>query len=353
MMNPELLLIGSIPYDTAEDAIKNFGVPLAKHLPAIPDGEPGDRRWWVQRLSYQVFNGHPQLETTRRPALDNGVERLLPRDTNEFWQFRIKDGVDKIQFGDPGWRLGFARDAISSYFVFKTMRDQGKIPAGVRFQVSLPLVNSVVRPITFPDRRDLERVRPGYEAAMRAEIETILAKIPHKDLALQWDLAVEVIETYQAAPGPARARVIEEHTAQVRNLSKIVPKEVALGIHFCFGTYGGWPRFVPEDLGPAVELANTCAEVAGRPLNWIHLPALDTTEEKFYAPLARLNARGAHVYLGLVHHMETFKQRLAVARKFLPNFGVGAYCGFGRNAPETLPETLKEHLDAAKLVARK
>ena len=38
-----------------------------RYLPAIPDGEVGERRSWVLRLSYQVFNGHIDLDTIKRP----------------------------------------------------------------------------------------------------------------------------------------------------------------------------------------------------------------------------------------------------------------------------------------------
>ena len=72
-------------------------------------------------------------------------------------------------FGNPGYRLGYAKDATNSYFVFKTLREIGVIPRGVRFQISMPMVNSVVRPMTFPDPADLARIRPGYEAAIAAE----------------------------------------------------------------------------------------------------------------------------------------------------------------------------------------
>jgi len=348
-MTSDLLLIGSVPCETAEEGFLRFA-PLAAHLPAVPDGEPGHRRWWVQRVFYEVLNGHPQLETIRRPAPDNGVERWLPRTNDEFWQFRIRDGVDKVEFGDPGWRLGFARDAINSYFVFKTLREKGVYPPGMRFLVSLPLVNSVIRPISFPDPVHMRRARPGYEAALRREIENIIARIPAPDLALQWDLAIEVNEIYQAAPGKPRADAIEEHLAQVRNLSPIVPPDVVLGIHFCFGTYGGWPRFMPDELGPVVDYANACVKEAGRPLGWIHIPAIDTSDENFYAPLSRLDPRGARVFVGLIHHMDTFKARVEVVRKFLPDFGVAAYCGLGRHPVETLSQTIDDHLDAVKYV---
>ena len=56
---------------------------------------------------------------------DNGVERQFPRDAGDSWLFKVKDGVERVRFGDPGWRLGYARDAVNSYFVFKTLREKG------------------------------------------------------------------------------------------------------------------------------------------------------------------------------------------------------------------------------------
>ena len=50
----------------------------------------------------------------------------------------------------------------------------------------------------------LERVKPGYEAALAAEIAKIVEKIPAADLALQWDLAQEVIDLYGGDPHDRR-----------------------------------------------------------------------------------------------------------------------------------------------------
>ena len=48
--------------------------------------------------------------------------------------------------------------------------------------------------------------------------------------------------------------------------------------------------------------------------------------------------------------MHSFRERLAVARKFVPSFGVAAYCGFGRTPPEQLPQVLADHLQAVELL---
>ena len=167
-MHDELLLVGSLPLDTAEDVFKTFGSPLGKYLNAIPDGEIGPRRNWVSRVHYQVFAAHQQLEHVRHPRPDNGVERQFPHDDSDGWQFRVRSGVDRVTFGDPGWRLGYARDALNSYFVFRTLKEKGVLPAHLRFQVSIPMVNSVVASRTFPNPADLNKVRPSYEAALRA-----------------------------------------------------------------------------------------------------------------------------------------------------------------------------------------
>jgi len=350
-MANQLLLVGSVPFDTVEEVMTRFGGPLGAYLPAMPDGEVGERRSWVNRFCYLLFNGHADLETLKRPKPVDGVEQLLPRNREDSWQFRVRPQVERVRFGNPGTRLGYARDAIASYFVFKTLREKGVLPAGLRFQISIPMVNSVVRALYFPDPADVERIRPGFEEALGAELDVIAKHIPPQDLAIQWDMAWEIQAVSGAAATPLEAK-IETHTAPVARLSQRLPTGVALGFHFCFGTFGGWPAFAPETLGPTVALANAAIEATGRCVAWVHIPVLDTTADKFYAPLAELGPKGADVYLGAIHSMPSLKARIAVARKYLPRFGLAAYCGFGRTPPELLPQILEDHLAAVKLAGR-
>jgi hypothetical protein len=336
-----LHLVGSIPLDTPKDVFETFGKTLGPHLACCPDGEVGLRRHWISRVHFQVFAIHPDIETIQRPAPEDGVERLMPRSAADSWRFRVRDGVEQIRFGEPGWRLGFARDAVNSYFVFRTLKEQGVLPPHLRFQVSMPMVNSAAPPRLFPDARSCALVREGYALALEAELAKIVEKIPHRELAIQWDCSTELQEAYQGRG--------DEQVPQVR-LSIAIPDEVALGFHLCFGTLGGWPRFTPKDLGPAVELANAFIATAGRKVDWMHIPVLDTSDDAFFAPLRELNAGATRVHLGMVHNMERFPARLAAARKHLKEFGVGAYCGFGRLPPADLPRVLKEHEDAARLL---
>jgi hypothetical protein len=348
-MNKDLLLVGSIPYDTVEEVMRTFGGKLGAHLPAMPDGEVGERRSWVNRFCYLLFAGHPDLETIKRPPPIGGVEQPLPARREDSWLFRVRPGVSQVRFGLPGLRLGYARDATMSYFVLRTLRDQGVLPRELRFQISIPMVNSVVRQLHFPEPGDIDKIRPGFEAALAAEIAVIVKRIPAKDLAIQWDCAWEVSAVHGVRGSTGKEAEIETHAAPIRRLSALLPRDAALGFHFCFGTFGGWPAFSPPDLGRTVELVNAAVSAAGRPVEWIHIPALNRTDDAFYAPLARLKSGDARVYLGMVHSMDSFAQRLAVARQHLPDFGLAAYCGFGRTPPEQLPQILEDHLRAVDI----
>jgi hypothetical protein len=345
-VSQDVLLVGSIPLDTPEQVFREFGGPLGSALKTMPDGEVGPRKHWISRIHYQVLSGHAELETVRRPAPDNGVERLFPRNAADSWLFKVKDGVERVRFGDVGWRIGYARDAINSYFVFKTLREQGKLAKHLRFQVSLASVNSALPPRIFPNVRDGDKVRPGFTDALAAEVDSIVKHIPNDDLAIQWDCSTEVQDAYGAVPGYSAESAIERNTAQFRALSPRIPERVELGYHFCFGTLGGWPRFAPTDLSATVRLANATIEASGRRVDWVHIPVLPDVKESFFAPLKDLRPRGARVYLGVIHHMEGFKERIALARKYLPEFGLAAYCGFGRIPPADMPAVLNEHLQA-------
>jgi len=331
----ELLLVGSIPLETAEEVFRVFGGALGRWLSYIPDGEIGERQYWIDGLAYRVLNGHPQLETLRRPAPDeNGVEQWRPRGLHDQFQFRVRPGVHKVRFGDPGWRLGYTRDAISSYYIFRQLKKEGVLPPHLRLQVSLPLTYSAVTSF-FPNPADHERIVPGFTEALGAEVRKMIDKIPPSDLAIQWDLAVEnrYLETTLARDGLAAAeKEALRLMAPSRAISPHIPREVPLGYHTCFGTLNGWPSRQPKDLTGSVLLVNAAVASSDRPVDFVHIPTLGSPGDEFFKPLSNLRIGSAHVYLGLIHHLNGFHvhEQILTARKYLTGFGIAAPCGFGR-----------------------
>jgi len=348
MQEDKLLLVGSIPFDSSKEVFTNFGRPLAPWLRSLPDGETGLRKHWISRLHYQVLALHPDLEVLRRPRKDNGVERLNPHDASDSWLFRVKPGIESVLFCEPGWRLGFAREAVASYDLFNAMKSQGLLPAHLRFQISMPSVNSSIPRRIFETVGDLAKVEAGYTASLEAELKMIISKIPAEDLAIQWDCANEIQEVYGGVADMPKEGAIERNLEQFRRLCPLIPDRTLLGYHFCFGTLGGWPRFVPDDLEETVNLANAVISASGRRVDWIHIPLLDRVSDAFLSPLAKLQPRGARVHLGVIHNMERFNERVSAARKYITDFGIGAFCGFGRISPGELGRVLEEHLQAAK-----
>jgi hypothetical protein len=250
-MSSDLLLVGSVPLDTAEGVFQAFGPSLGRWLAYLPDGEVGDRRYWVDGLAHRVLNGHPDLETTRRPAPgEDGVENWHPEGNHDNFQFRVRPRVTSVRFGDPGWRLGYARDAVNSFAIFRYLKRDGVIPAHVRFQVCLPLTYSAIGGF-FADPEDRAKVADGMTAALRSETETIVRHIPHEELAIQWDLAIEnrFVERRLQQEGLEQAREEARRVCEpAAEICSAIPAGVSVGFHSCFGTLDGWPSRSPADL---------------------------------------------------------------------------------------------------------
>jgi hypothetical protein len=193
--------------------------------------------------------------------------------------------------------------------------------------------------------------------------------IPPGDLAIQWDLAVEnrYLEATLAQQGAAAAEREAQRLMQpAQEIAPQISEQVALGYHSCFGTLNGWPSRQPRDLTGSVALLNAAIAGSGRRVDFVHLPTLGSAEEAFFAPLQDLEAGGARVYLGAIHHMHAvggLRSQLRSARRYLPRFGIAAPCGFGRVPekpgrllteqgsgvpPDYLEIILRDHLDAVQ-----
>ncbi len=289
----------------------------------------------------------------QQPAPDeNGVERQSPRNAADAWWFKVKDGVKQVRFGDPGWRLGYARDALNSYFVFQTMKEKGVLPAHLRFQVSVPMVNSVLPPRIFPDQNDLAKIRPGYEAAIRAELATIIEKIPANELAIQWDCSTEVQDAYGSIPGYPLEGSIERNLTEVRNLSPHIPAASRSAITSALERSAAGRASSPTTWDRPCNSPTASSKPRGAKSIGFTFRCSTAATTRSFAPLRELEPQGARVYLGMIHNMARFKARLATARKYISDFGLGAYCGFGRMPVSELPNVLAAHLEAVDIARR-
>jgi len=328
--------VGSIALDTVEDVFREVGAACGRRVRRVPDGEPGGRRMWIS-WQWPALRASPylrQAEEQRFPPIGPPMLELAP-------------GVasSDIQFGE----LGYAREARVSYQDFCAARDRGELPEQVRFQVSLPTPFAVVNPFLTPDAA--QAVMPAYERAMFAEVDRIAQAIPHDDLAIQWDVCIEMIiwdgQSSLVPQFPGAHEVIKQ---TLKRCFDAVPTDVEIGVHLCYGDIDAKHFVEPQDAAKEVDLANAIVELADRPIHWVHMPVpIDRTDDAFYAPLADLRlGPETELYLGLVHDDGKDDERVAAASKVVSDFGIATECGIARQrTPEHVRALIRAHAAAS------
>ena len=353
----DVLLVGSLPFENAEESFRAVGRSLAGHAGWIPDGEFGERKHWTPMLPEFVYSKQPDLEETLAPP-NRTVETAPsfdgppPTDLDGYWNFRIKPG-HKLHFND----LLYGRFAVDSYGVFKRLREEGVIAADVRFQVSLPSPHSAIDPC-FEDAGQWSEAYDAYLDGMKREIAKITEVAPAEDLVFQWDCANEIVDLGMGEgnamkwyPKLTVEEKFERHVEPLGSLGDSIPHGALLGFHWCYGTWGGWPAVAMADLDVCVRFSNEAVRRVGRHVDYVHMPALLDPKPEFFAPLADLDIGDTKVFLGLVHKHDTIEQfnhRLELANRYLSGFGIAGVCGYGREDPEEVRDILDMHARDAR-----
>jgi hypothetical protein len=102
----------------------------------------------------------------------------------------------------------------------------------------------------------------------------------------------------------------------------------------------------------SVRLANLGVKLAGRRVDYVHIPVLPDADDAFFAPLEGLDVGDTRVFLGLVVHDNAaeFQRRAKAASKYLPDYGIASYCGWGREDPAVVPHHLKDLRKGAEVL---
>jgi hypothetical protein len=306
----------------------------------MPDGETGERSAWT------AWQG----QIIERAA---GVERSGARDLHGImyptYALKRGTGAQDIEFGD----LGYANAALASYRLFVRLRDQG-FNCQVRFQVSLPTPLAVVQAF-FWGSPALPEICDVYEKALVAEVDRMLAGIPHADLSLQWDIAVEFHRVWEKPDSDlAKQFPTPVLIETIARLSDHIPAGSELGWHFCYGDAGHKHFVEPRDAGLMVMIANRLTAATRRQAQWLHLPVpRDRSDQAYFRPLTGLTLRPTtELYLGLIHltdGIQGAQRRIAAADTAVSHYGVATECGFGRRPPDTILALLDLHRAVATL----
>jgi hypothetical protein len=339
---PVVHLVGSIPLADTADVFRAASRAVGSHLLRLPDGETGDRLAWAGFVGRKLAD-NPAFEIDPDyPSFDWFDEDGDLVATME--QHRFRPGVDP---GKVTFDIGYAPLAIESFTIFDRMQKAGEIPAGVKFQVSLPTPMAISFNSISP--RYQEAFQAAYEPQLIGEAIAIADAIPHDRLAFQWDVCQEVLvweKSYPVIPPNYKELVL----AELQRLGDAIPADVDLGYHLCYGSPRGKHLVRPKDTGVMVEMLNGLFARLGRGVQFIHIPVpRDRTDEAYFKPLESLKLpAGCDLYLGLIHYRDEAgdRRRLEAARRHTRVDGISCECGWGRDDPAHVPDLMASHARA-------
>jgi hypothetical protein len=325
-------LVGSMNLETAEDVFRTVAEVAGPSVTRIPDGETGPRSGWI-------FHQIPRLAAN--PALEPGPS--VPNRYVEIPAFRLRQGVSPQ---DVVFDLGFGVTAVESYPVFARLKAEGVIAPHVKFQVAIPTQVAVFG--NFISLEDQPRLMEVYETQLAEQVAMIAAAVPHEELAIQWDVATELAVIEGVIDSVLDTDGLLD---QVARMARMVPEDVELGFHLCYGDAplgpeGAGQHFVqPADAGNLVLVANGIAERISRPIAFLQMPVpIDRDDDAYFAPLDGLRLHPeTRLFLGLIHHQdgaEGARRRIAAAARHVAGFGVATECGMANKPREAVPELL-------------
>ncbi len=329
-------LVGGLKAATAEEAMRLTAGVLGSRLYRLTDGETGERSQWIwwQMEKLQAL-----------PGVRMGPPKINPDSGNP--DYERFPGLD-IAPGTtiPPRHLGYADAAVESYATFRRLRAEGLVSPEVRFQVSLPTAYAVIVAwMNNPTRAFFDE----FERAMFAEVEAIEAAVPAGDLAIQWDVAVE-IGSLEGVMAPAGELAGEQLIVDaLRRAVRAVKPPVAVGLHFCYGDYKHRHFAVPRDLGIPVRLAN--AVLAELSVDFVHMPVDREAGlgAAYFAPLAELRTEPS-LALGVIDYEDDAARidaLVAAADATGRTYAVATECGMARLGERgedvTLADLLAQH----------
>lgn len=326
-----VLLVGSVNLPTTTDVFERVSALLPNRLRRIPDGETGDREFFV-KWQLDLFSSAPEVLLPLPPPGQpfQPPPPPPPPSAAEHAATLAKLPTLHTQYDDA---------ALESYKEFRRLKSDGVIPTKTRFQVSLPGVANVLFLIQ-PAYQ--EAIETRYADALVRSLQRIQNEIPHDQLAIQIDVAAEFallekVPTFRSYFEPTIPIVVEK----LASFAKFVSPDVELGFHLCYGDQNHAHFIQPKDTGLMVEVANALMTAVKRPVAWIHLPVpKERNDEGYFLPLKNLKGdQGMELYLGLVHFgdLEGTKEKIRVVRRVLGSeggFGVATECGLGRTPRE-------------------
>ncbi|UFS97557.1 hypothetical protein [Nocardia huaxiensis] len=319
---PGVHLCGSLPFERTRDAFQWIGAEFGNHVHRVPD-ETGVRAGFIftQR---PCFADNPAFE----PA------EPVPGQMIPLTCARLRDDTAPADVRFE--RFGYADAARASFDAFRQAKLDQVLPGDAKFLFPIPSPLTPVAIFVAPESQ-LD-VLPAYTARLRESVHEILDALPHSELAIQWDVPVEVVSWEGMMPNPlhTKARLLESMVA----LGDWIPGDIELGYHLCYGNSETFAHPSAPDTSGLAEIWSGLHARVSRPIDFVHLSVpLEWRTPEHFRSLATVDFDAdTELFLGLVHHQDGVagaRQRAQAAAQVIDHpFGISTECGMGRYGSE-------------------
>ena len=317
-------LVGSIPLDSAEEAMTAALERMGPNLRSLPDGETGERTNWIIHI-VESFRRHPDLELKSEGAWTDYSD--IPR-------FAIRKGAtltgESLDFGHTA-------DFDANSPTFLKLREQHGLK-DVAYQLGLPGDFDMAL-FTLGPLAAFQHRRPFTEATLRT-IRAVYERAGD-DVVFQLEVPAELVFVAKM-PAPLQSAMAAYLARGITRLVEQAPEGARFGVHLCLGDMNHRALGTMSDVSPLVHLTNAIAASwpHGRRLEFIHAPLAAAIEpppnrRRFYAPLAKLRLPADVDFIaGFAHEDQPISAQLTL-RDHLDGLlgrpvGVATACGLGR-----------------------
>ena len=323
---------GSVNLPDGETVMREISSRIPAGVRRMTDGETGERNYWI---SFQVekFKRMPEFE-----LVASGKAYETASDAPDMPQLQLAEGASAETIDWPN--LGYADEYTKSFSTFARLQAEGTIPSEVRMQMQYPTPLASMAGTIVPE--DMPAVAAAYEAALFADLDAALERLPHDRIAVQWDIAVEM----GALEGAMGVTMPMEQIAPgiIRCLER-VPDDVPAGLHLCYGDYGHQHWKQPESLQMQVDLVNAIVAGTQRRLDFVSFTVpQDRDDSAYFEPASGLQVGpDTELYFALVPYHPAEQAAGTTARQIehvdgalasspggTREWGICTECGMGR-----------------------
>jgi hypothetical protein len=341
-------LVGSMPYDNEESAMKKALDSLAGHLRSLPDGEIGTkspqypkgcRSAWTQ-IIMDAMEADTENWTVVKTALRNEIG--VPAHYTKASVLKPKKSPDSIlQHLDFKW-LDYFKESYPLYQRLKKERGESRL----KFQVGLPTGLG----ITFVVLGPLHGLRfaQAFNRRMAYEANEIAKIAATGDLIFQIEVPIEVI-MFHLMPPLIRNLAFNSITGLIKLLNPDIP----IGIHLCLGDLNNEALAKLSTLEKLVKFSNKLIDKipSDRIVDFVHYPLAEgkippVTDVTFYQVLRKVRLPERTRFIaGFVHEKLSIDDHRQLLRNIENIRGkkvdIACSCGMGRRSTETADQLFR------------